>query len=200
MDTTSSYGKMAMYKNVNKFEVINQQTVYAASGEVSDFQELTRFLREVERRSLNAADGYTHNAHDYANLLARKQYQMRNKGDPFLVQSVIGGIVDGKPYLAVIDPFGTPLQKTAVLTGYARYLCPPIVQNYWDETADEEKARRVVEECFKVLFYRDAKAVDRIQIAIVTERGVTIDEPIKLKTKWDHEAFLTRANEKLHTQ
>lgn len=88
------------------------------------------------------------------------------------MNSVIGGFWDDKPYLASVDLFGTYLESPYCLTGFADYMCKPIVTNYWNENCDEEHAKKIVVECFKNLFYRDARANDNIQIAVCTKDGV----------------------------
>ena len=45
-DSVLTYGSgMNKFFNVNRIENINNQTLYATSGELSDFQELTRNLK-----------------------------------------------------------------------------------------------------------------------------------------------------------
>lgn len=37
----------------------------------------------------------------------------------------------------------------------------------------------------RVMFYRDARALDRIQIATVSASGVDVGEPFQLQTNWE---------------
>ena len=50
---------------------------------------------------------------------------------------------------------------------------------------DEGEARALLEDCMKVLFYRDCRAASRIQLAKVSSEGVLISEPYELETSWD---------------
>jgi 20S proteasome subunit beta 7 len=44
----------------------------------------------------------------------------------------------------------------------------------------------------RVLFYRDCRALNRIQIAKVDQEGdVLISEPYELDTQWDSASFVT---------
>jgi len=36
----------------------------------------------------------------------------------------------------------------------------------------------------RVLFYRDARTLNRMQLATVTDQGITISEPYELETEW----------------
>lgn len=37
-------------------------------------------------------------------------------------------------------------------TGFANYFCKAIIANYWREDFSEEEARKILIECFKVIF------------------------------------------------
>lgn len=36
----------------------------------------------------------------------------------------------------------------------------------------------------RVLYYRDCRALNRVEFAVVTAKGVEISEPVELETKW----------------
>lgn len=44
----------------------------------------------------------------------------------------------------------------------------------------EEEAKRLMEDCMRVLFYRDKKATDEIQIGKITKQGVEIEKPYRI--------------------
>lgn len=48
----------------------------------------------------------------------------------------------------------------------------------------EAEAKKILEDCMRVMFYRDARALDRIQIATVSAAGVSVGEPFQLQTEW----------------
>ena len=54
------------------------------------------------------------------------------------------------------------------------------MQNSWRADISEEEARKVIEDCMRVLFYRDKKASDTIQICKVTKDGVNIEKQYKI--------------------
>ena len=47
----------------------------------------------------------------------------------------------------------------------------------------------------RVLFYRDKKASDEIQICKVTEKGVEIEKSYKIASEWRLEWFREKTNE-----
>lgn len=71
-DSVLTYGSgMNKFFNVNRIENINAQTLYATSGELSDFQELTRELKQVEQNSTLVEDGVQYSPHHYFNYLGK---------------------------------------------------------------------------------------------------------------------------------
>jgi 20S proteasome subunit beta 7 len=46
-----------------------------------------------------------------------------------------------------------------------------------------EQAVEAVKECLKVLFYRDARSMDRYSIAVVTKAGIDLKEDEKLENQ-----------------
>jgi 20S proteasome subunit beta 7 len=72
-DSVLTYGSgMNKFFNVNRIENINNQTLYATSGELSDFQELTRDLKQLEQNSALIEDGIQYTPHHYFNYLGYK--------------------------------------------------------------------------------------------------------------------------------
>ena len=47
----------------------------------------------------------------------------------------------------------------------------------------QDKAVEVVKECMKVLFYRDARSMDKYSIAVVTKAGIDLKENEKLENQ-----------------
>ena len=45
--TTGSYGSTIRYKSVERLKQVGKHSLIGASGEISDFQEITRYLDEL---------------------------------------------------------------------------------------------------------------------------------------------------------
>jgi 20S proteasome subunit beta 7 len=104
--------------------------------------------------------------------------------------SIMGGVTkDGEKYLAVIDMLGNTYEGNHLVTGLAHYFNNVLFANKWRPDISESEARSLIEECLRVLFYRDCKASDRIQITKITKEGVTLEEPYQLTSEWDLEGF-----------
>ena len=54
----------------------------------------------------------------------------------------------------------------------------------WRPDLEEGEARALLEDCLRVLFYRDCRAYNRVQIAKVTrDGGVLVSDPYEIDTK-----------------
>lgn len=75
--------------------------------------------------------------------------------------------------MASADLLGTTFSAPALASGYGAHLAVPLLRRAVpDEAAVEgitrERAIEVVEECMKVLFYRDARSMNKYTMAVVT--------------------------------
>ena len=53
-----------------------------------------------------------------------------------------------------------------------------------EKLLSEEEALKIVRNCMKVLFYRDARSLNKFQVAKVTKDSVEIGEPESAETHW----------------
>ena len=97
----------------------------------------------------------------------------------------------------------------------------PLIRDRWRPDMTEGEARALLEDCMRVLWYRDTKALNKITLAKVgvvggscrrdshlpslspshppphpplsqiTPAGSVISEPYALSTRWDFQAFVT---------
>lgn len=59
----------------------------------------------------------------------------------------------------------------------------------------EQEAKKLLEECMRVMFYRDKKASDEIQITKVTRAGVQIEAPYRIESSWSLNFYSEKTNE-----
>lgn len=170
-DTGVAYGSMRKTKNAQRIYKLSDECAMATSGEMSDFQELTKILKEKYEADLIEGDGAAFlKPKDYFNFLSRLHYQRRMKMNPLWNGNIVGGVRkdNGEAFLGMIDLYGTKIEGNFLLTGLAAHYCQVLLQNAWHPNLSEADARKVIEDCMRVLFYRDKKASDTIQITTVT--------------------------------
>ncbi|KAF9997444.1 Proteasome subunit beta type-7 [Modicella reniformis] len=85
---------------------------------------------------------------------------------------------------------GTCFQAPTIATGFGAYLAQPILRKELEirggeDNITEEQAVDVLKKCMRVLFYRDARSMNKYQLAKITDQGVTISEPMSGETEWN---------------
>lgn len=140
-------------------------------------------------REYNAGDGHTLTPPQLYRSLSRMMYGRRSKIDPLWNSLVLAGIdpTTGVPFLGYVDLLGTTYQSTTIATGFGLHLAQPLLRKEVEgreHEIDEARAREILENCMRVLFYRDARSLNRFQIAKITKQGAEIGEPISTSTNW----------------
>jgi 20S proteasome subunit beta 7 len=200
-DTLLSYGSMAKAQNAVRLRAIEgTSTIVGGSGEYSDFQYVCDLLQRKSLEetvttltdSLYADNSQAMNAVTVWNYLRMVMYTRRTKMNPLWNDLVVAGIDNGKPFLGMVDKIGTTVADNFVATGFGSYLAMPLLREKWRPDLTEGEARALLEDCMKVLFYRDCRASCQIQLA---KCGVGVEPivsaPYQLETVWDAESFVT---------
>ncbi|KAI0340995.1 proteasome endopeptidase complex beta subunit [Trametopsis cervina] len=186
-DTLASYGSLARFKSITRLHAVGSSTLVGASGDMSDFQYIQTLLENLVRDEYTAGDHHDLGPAEIHEYLSRVLYNRRSKMNPLWNSLLVGGIKDGKPFLSYVDLLGTTYSSPSIATGYGAYIAIPLLRNVVDgneDTLTEEEARKIIQDCMRVLFYRDARSLNKYQIGTVTEKGVTISDPIIIETSW----------------
>lgn len=189
-----SYGSMARFRKVERLFKVTDKCVMGVGGEYSDCQEIIKMLKRKTNREYCVDDGHTLSTKEIHQYLARLMFQKRSKMDPLWNSVILGGVEkDGKNILAFVDLYGTNFESEVLATGYAIYMGLPLLRKAYREDITCDEAKKVLEDVMRVLYYRDARTGNRIQIAKVTAEGAEVSEPIVLETEWSYEAFKSGA-------
>ena len=185
---------MARYKDIRRLSKVGEKCLVGVSGEISDYQQLQRLLKDSHTEDINHDDGYTKSPKEIHNYLRAMLYQKRNKGNPLWNQILVAGCTDGKGFLGFVDLIGTSYEENFVATGFGAHLALPLIREKWNADMEEGEARALLEDCLRVCYYRDCKAFYRIQIAKVTDpdedgNSVTISDPYDINTEWETANF-----------
>jgi len=183
-DTLASYGSLAKYQPLERIRGFGKNTIIGGSGDYSDLQYIFRFLDEQILENDLHEDGIEMAPSSIHSYLTRVLYQNRNKMDPLWNKLVIGGFKDGKGYLGFSDLLGTSYEDDTVATGYGDYIARPLMRQHFKPSLTHAEAKEILETCLRVLFYRDARASNKIQIATITKDGAQVSAPYELSTNW----------------
>ena len=135
---------------------------------------------------------------DYFNWVARTQYNKRCKNDPIWVSAIIAGINDktNEVFLGSSNFHGMKHEADYIITGLGNHYCQVLMANRWHKDITKEDAVALIEDCMKVMFFRDKKAHDLIQISTVTQAdGIQIGTPYRIEASTDLQSMYTGTNE-----
>ena len=68
-------------------------------------------------------------------------------------------------FLAYVDLLGTTYTASTLATGYGAYIAQPLLRKAVEGRENdltEDEARKIIEDCMTVLFYRDARSLDKV--------------------------------------
>ena len=184
-DTLASYGSLARYKDYRRLNIIGESTIIGASGEMSDYQAIIKKLEGMEKDDLNQDDGYSRSSSEIFNYLRAIMYHRRGKGNPLWNQLLVAGYKNGASFLGCVDLIGTAYEENFIATGFGAYLAIPLIREKWSADMEEGEVRALLEDCMRVMFYRDCRASNRIMIAKASDDGNVVSEPYELSHEWE---------------
>jgi 20S proteasome subunit beta 7 len=187
-DNLASYGSLARFTDVKRLRKFADSTVVGFSGDVSDMQYLDRLLNSLDIEEAYSV-GHTLNAKNLHTYLSKVLYKRRSDFNPLWNQLLVAGLDnEGKPFLASADLLGTTFSSPSLATGFGAHLAQPLLRKVApDEEAaaklSKEEALSAIKESMKVLFYRDARSLDKYSIAVITKDGIDLKEDEKLENQ-----------------
>ena len=188
-DTLASYGSLARFMDNQRLTPFGSHVVVGASGDMSDWQNIQHTLTKLMEKEDIQGDGHSLSPEQVYAYLSHTMYERRSKLDPYWNALVLGGY-DARanaPFLGYVDLLGTTYQSSTIATGFGLHLAQPMLRKAVEgreSQLTEEEARAILEQCMRVLFYRDARSLNRFQIAKITKHGVHITEPYSVSTSW----------------
>lgn len=126
------------------------------------------------------------NLHKY---LSKVMYKRRSDFNPLWNMLLVAGFdEEHKPFLASVDLLGTTFSSPTLATGFGAHLAQPLLRKLADDeeavkNVTQDQAVNCIKECMKVLFYRDARSMDRYSIAVITKDGIELKENEKLENQ-----------------
>ncbi|KCZ82322.1 hypothetical protein H312_00345 [Anncaliia algerae PRA339] len=167
VDKLLSYGRMSRYYTNQIF--VHNQTALAFSGEYADIQEIIKFIKEEEANE----DSYF-DSKSYFKMIQRYLYTMRSNFTPLNLECVIGGV----DFLGYVDYLGNFYENDAISTKLGHHIVLP----YLRESTEDPLIK--VKNSLELLYKKDCKSSNEIQIAVITEEGVTISDE-KIIVNWE---------------
>lgn len=186
-DNLASYGSLARFRDVERIIPVGEFTLIGASGEISDFQAITEMMEALMINQYITDDGHKLSPANIYEYLSRVMYNRRSRVNPLWNHLIVGGYRNDEKFLGYVDLQGTTYQSSTIATGYGTYIAQPLLRKAVEgreDTLTEEEAIKLLDDCMRVLYYRDARSLNKMQRATVTNKGITITPPYELQTDW----------------
>jgi len=79
-----------------------------------------------------------------------------------LIRSILMFVIS---YLGYVDLKGNPYTSSTIATGYGAHIGQPLLRKAVEgreDTMTHDEAKALLEECMRVLFYRDARSLNKV--------------------------------------
>ncbi|KAL8139704.1 hypothetical protein V2J09_005729 [Rumex salicifolius] len=132
------FGSTLPYKSVKRLKPIGKHSLLGASGEISDFQEILKYLDELILYDNMWDDGNSLGPKEVHSYLTRVMYNRRNKFNPLWNSLVLGGIKNGQKYLGTVSMIGVHYEDDhiAKITDEGVTISPPYsLKTFWEFSA-----------------------------------------------------------------
>lgn len=188
-DMQLSYGSYAKYKNLPRIFKVADSTLIASSGEYSNMQVLTHRLQlELEELNRAAGDEKIFGPRECFEIVKRQMYKKRCKGNPEMNFHIIAGVEHearaasmrgellpfeedpSRRFLGGVNHLGNFYQASVIASGIGSHIALPILRNRVEGRENDitrEDGLAILEECMKVLFYRDVRASNSVQVGYI---------------------------------
>jgi len=188
-DTLGSYGSLARFTDLQRVVKVNDSTVYAAGGDIADFQFLQEVINQKQIDEECRDDGFKMKPKALHSWLTRVLYNRRSKFDPLWNTILVGGMQDGEPFLGYANLQGTAFTESLIATGLGGDLALPVMRRAVEEKGSpltKEEARNVILQCVRLGYLRDCRAWPQYHIAIITADGAEVEGPLMIDSDWEY--------------
>lgn len=190
VDTGATYGKRAVYGIQSVFRATDECLI-VFTGLLSDVQFLRRFIKE----ELEADVRRKMDPQGIHKMIQRILYSKRSELEPLAVSVIVCGMnkkeneifeaTDEKGrIIGVANSKGNFWFDDSAAISFSAHFALPLIRAKNLDELDREGAMKLMEECFRIMCYKDCRATNVIQIGFVEEKETGILEPQCVQTEW----------------
>lgn len=160
----------------------------------------------IRIREQDSGDGHELRPEHVYEYMSRVMYNRRTKMNPLWNSIVIAGTSPAPlaiqvketsntpkpsegPFLSYVDLLGTTYSAPVIATGMGSAMGIPLLRTAAEDdkwkSLSREDARKTLDECMRVLYYRDARSLNKFSVATVTSEGITIEKDQTVDTQWE---------------
>ncbi len=171
-----SYGTFVMSKVAKKVFRITDNIGVACAGIIGDMQVLARealAYMNIYRYERGREATVKNAAKVMVNLLSGRRML------PFLAQTIIAGVDDGKPDLYVLDPIGSVLGDKFAAVGTGAEVAMGVLESEYRDGLSVDEAKPIIMRAVKSALARDISSGDGVDLMVITHTGIK-EESMKL--------------------
>ncbi|CAF1128333.1 unnamed protein product [Adineta steineri] len=173
-DILGSYGSLAKYRNHPRIHQVNDKTVLAVSGDLSDADYIKEAIDTKVDEDIVQEDGGEMTPLALYSWCTRLMYHRRTKFNPLLTSIIVAGMENKEPFLGRINDKGSAYKEFLIMTGIGNHLAQGWIRTILENSnkLNKDQAEQLMDRIIKQLFYRDCRAFARYRVCIVTNDGV----------------------------
>jgi proteasome beta subunit len=164
-----AYGTFVMSKSAKKVFKITDHVGIACAGIVGDMQILSRealAYMNIYRYERGRQPTVKNTAKLMVNLLTARRMM------PYLAQTIIAGVDEGKPDLYVMDPIGSVLSDKFAAVGTGAEVAMGVLEAEYREGMSVDEAKPVLLRAVKSALARDISSGDGVDLMVITHDGI----------------------------
>ncbi len=165
-----AYGTFVMSKAAKKVFKITDSIGVACAGIVGDMQVLSReavAYMNIYKYERGRTPTVKNAAKVIVNILSSRRLM------PYLAQTIIAGVDEGKPDLYVLDPIGSVLGDKFAAVGTGAEIAMGVLEAEFREGLSVEEAKPIIMRAVKSALARDISSGDGVDLMIITHAGIT---------------------------
>ncbi len=169
-----AYGSFVMSKSAKKVFRITDKIGVACAGIVGDMQVLAREARawmSIYQYEREREATVKNTAKLIANLLSSRRMF------PYLAETIIAGLSDGKPELYVLDPIGSVLPDKFAVVGTGAQIAIGVLELDYNDELSVNEGEPLLLRAVKSAIARDISSGDGVDLMIITEQGISEETP-----------------------
>jgi proteasome beta subunit len=164
-----SYGTFVMSKTAKKVFKLTDQIALGCAGIIGDMQVLSRealAYMNIYRYERGRAGNVKNAAKLIASLLSSRRLF------PYLAQTIIAGVDNGKPELFVMDPIGSVLEDKFAAVGTGAEVAMGVLEAEYRDGMSLEEARPLILRSIRTALARDISSGDGVDLLIISHEGI----------------------------
>jgi len=172
-DVLGSYGSLAKYRNIPRIHQVNDKTILAVSGDLSDADFIKEAIDTKVEDDFVQEDGGEMTPVSLYAWCTRLMYHRRTKFNPLLTSVVVAGLENDEPFLGRVNDKGSAYKEFLIMTGIANHLAQGWIRTILENAnqLNKDQAEALMDRVIKQLYYRDCRAFARYRVCIVTKDG-----------------------------